>query len=106
MSDGRTQCAWICASIHAGPSGSAWDTITVPSHAAKPVLEFLAYRIGVVSASEIADHKRYFNKCDLLDIAERAGFALVQHRYFELGFNNFALLRPSGRSCAEAIADA
>jgi SAM-dependent methyltransferase len=81
-------------------------TITVPSHAAKPVLEFLAFRIGVVSASEIADHKRYFNKGDLLDIAERAGFALVRHRYFELGFNNFALLRPSGRSHAEAVADA
>ena len=86
------------------PNGTL--TITVPSHAAKPVLEFLAFRVGIVSASEIADHKRYFNKRDLRDIAGRAGFGLVQHRYFELGFNNFALLRPSHPDRSQATANA
>lgn len=39
--------------------------ITVPSKYAKPVLEFLAFRVGVVSRDEILDHKNYFNKEDL-----------------------------------------
>src|SRR4029079_4754423 len=36
--------------------------LTVPSHAAKPVLEFLAYRLHLVSHAEIADHKRYYGR--------------------------------------------
>lgn len=35
---------------------------TVPSKAAKPVLEFLAYKVGIVSESEIRDHKCYYSK--------------------------------------------
>jgi ubiquinone/menaquinone biosynthesis C-methylase UbiE len=65
--------------------------ITVPSHAAKPVLEFLAFRMKVVSAAEIADHKRYFGKADLKAISAEAGLRMVQHKYFQCGFNNFAV---------------
>lgn len=39
--------------------------MTVPSKIAKPVLEFLAYRLHVVSEVEIKDHKQYFNRSDL-----------------------------------------
>lgn len=64
--------------------------LTVPSHAAKPVLEFLAYRLRIVSAAEIRDHKRYYNRTDLYAlIHERAGLRIVRHNYFQMGFNNF-----------------
>jgi ubiquinone/menaquinone biosynthesis C-methylase UbiE len=64
--------------------------LTVPSHAAKPVLEFLAYRLRIVSAEEIRDHKRYYGRRDLYDlIQERVGLRIVKHNYFQLGFNNF-----------------
>jgi len=62
---------------------------TVPSKAAKPVLEFLSYKLGIVNEAEIRDHKQYFNKKDLLEIFAKAGFEKVEHRYFQFWMNNF-----------------
>ena len=63
--------------------------LTVPSHAAKPVLEFLAYRVHVVSEAEIRDHKRYYGAGDLRALLQGTGLAIERHRYFQLGMNNF-----------------
>jgi 2-polyprenyl-3-methyl-5-hydroxy-6-metoxy-1,4-benzoquinol methylase len=68
--------------------------VTVPSRAAKPVLEFLAYRLHIVSEPEIRDHKRYYVREDLAELASATGFALQHHRYFQFGMNNFAVLTP------------
>ena len=68
--------------------------LTVPSHAAKPVLELLAYKLKLVNPAEITDHKRYYGKRDLRELSEQAGFRMRTHRYFQLGFNNFATLEP------------
>ena len=62
---------------------------TVPSKTAKPVLEFLSYKLGIVNEAEIRDHKQYFNKKDLADIFSEAGFGKVEHRYFQFWMNNF-----------------
>jgi len=62
---------------------------TVPSKAAKPVLEFMAYKLRIISATEISDHKRYYNKLDLIEILTEAGFEYVTCRYFQFGMNNF-----------------
>jgi ubiquinone/menaquinone biosynthesis C-methylase UbiE len=66
---------------------------TVPSKAAKPVLEFLSYKLKIVNEAEIRDHKRYFNKRDLAEIFTEAGFREVRHRYFQFGMNNFFAAR-------------
>lgn len=65
--------------------------VTVPSYRAKPVLEFLAYRMRIISADEIMDHKRYFEKTDLLELFKKTGFSDCTHRYFQFGMNNFCL---------------
>jgi ubiquinone/menaquinone biosynthesis C-methylase UbiE len=65
--------------------------LTVPSKAARPVLEFLAFRLGVVSRSEIADHKVYYDRDSLGLALKLAGFTLLCHRYFQLGMNNFCV---------------
>jgi len=62
---------------------------TVPSKAAKPVLEFLSYKLGIVNEAEIRDHKQYFNKNDLAEIFAKAGFGKMEHKYFQFGMNNF-----------------
>jgi ubiquinone/menaquinone biosynthesis C-methylase UbiE len=36
--------------------------LTVPSVWSQPVLEFLAYKLKIVSEAEIRDHKRYYNR--------------------------------------------
>jgi ubiquinone/menaquinone biosynthesis C-methylase UbiE len=66
---------------------------TVPSKAAKPVLEILSYRLKIVNEAEIRDHKRYFDKKDLVEIFAEAGFEKVRHRYFQFGMNNFFTAR-------------
>ena len=66
--------------------------LTVPSHAAKPVLEFLAFKLKLVNPAEIADHKRYFGRMDLQALGEEAGLRMITHKYFQMGFNNFATL--------------
>lgn len=63
--------------------------LTVPSWYAKPVLEFLAFRMGIVNPEEIRDHKQYFNREDLLDIiGATPGLRVVKHEYFQWRFNN------------------
>jgi len=61
----------------------------VPSKAARPVLEFLAYRLGVVSEAEIRDHKQYYDRRSLIALLRDSGLAIERHRYFQLGMNNF-----------------
>ena len=75
--------------------------MTVPSHAAKPVLELLAFRLGFVSAAEIRDHKRYYGRADLKRLIDGSGsLRVVTHRYFQLGFNNLVFARRLGRDGA------
>ncbi|KKI99029.1 class I SAM-dependent methyltransferase [Prochlorothrix hollandica] len=66
--------------------------LTVPSVWSQPVLEFLAFKIKIVSATEIADHKRYYNFENLhKSIIEDSGFTSMSHRYFQLRMNNFCI---------------
>lgn len=67
--------------------------LTVPSKSAKPVLEFLAYWLKIISEDEIRDHKRYYNRGDLYDFLHHIGFIEIEHRYFQLGMNNFCLAK-------------
>lgn len=67
--------------------------LTTPSTAAKPVLEFLAFRLRLIDEEEIRDHKHYFSKRELLNLFKKIGFKDVKHSYFELGFNHFMIAR-------------
>lgn len=59
--------------------------ITTPTPAAKPLLEFLAYRLNFISAEDIKDHKQYLNKRQLSALFEL--FRKVDIRYFQFGLN-------------------
>lgn len=64
--------------------------ITVPSVWAQPVLEFMAYKLRIVSEAEIRDHKRYYNRENLKKVLiEDNRFQEFTHQYFQLGMNNF-----------------
>jgi 2-polyprenyl-3-methyl-5-hydroxy-6-metoxy-1,4-benzoquinol methylase len=78
--------------------------LTVPSNAAKPVLEFLAFRLGIVSAAEIRDHKCYYNKDLLRQVLSNTGLVMEDHRYFQLGMNNFVVCAKQPIS-ANAVSD-
>lgn len=64
--------------------------ITVPSVWSQPVLEFMAYKLRIVSEAEIRDHKRYYNREKLKKVLiEDNGFQEFNHQYFQLWMNNF-----------------
>lgn len=65
--------------------------LTTPSRRARPILEFLAFRLQLISAEEIVDHKRYYNSVSLKKALKGAGFAEsnIQVKKFQLGLNLF-----------------
>jgi ubiquinone/menaquinone biosynthesis C-methylase UbiE len=67
--------------------------ITVPSPIAKPVAEFLAFRLGLISVREIAEHKRYFWGKELVEMFKKAGFKEIKHEYFWFYWNNFVIAK-------------
>lgn len=69
--------------------------LTTPSPQAKPILEFLALKLGLISKQEILDHKRYFDKNTLLRSLVKSGFKRknIKIKYFELGMNILAIAK-------------
>jgi 2-polyprenyl-3-methyl-5-hydroxy-6-metoxy-1,4-benzoquinol methylase len=67
--------------------------LTVPSKIAEPVLQFLSYRIGIVSVTEVRDHKQYFDYDELKKLISQTGMTIERHRYFQLGMNNFCVVK-------------
>ncbi|PLX17589.1 MAG: class I SAM-dependent methyltransferase [Candidatus Muiribacterium halophilum] len=67
--------------------------MTVPSNLAKHVLEFLSYRLNLVSRAEIMDHKKYYNRQSLKRLSKKTGFFMTYHDYFECFMNNIAVFK-------------
>lgn len=66
--------------------------INVPTWLGKRFLEFSAFRLGTSPASEMDDHKMYFDKRDLWPPLVRAGFLPrnIHLKYHKFGLNLFA----------------
>jgi SAM-dependent methyltransferase len=64
--------------------------LTTPSPKGKPVLEFLAFRLGVIDRREIEDHKIYFDGNMLRELLQLAGFKseALKVTTFQIGLNN------------------
>lgn len=67
--------------------------LTTPTKISKPVLEFLSYKLGIVSRREIEEHKHYFNIKEIVELFSKYGFQKVDAKVFELGMNNYVLLK-------------
>lgn len=63
--------------------------LTTPSPAAKPVLEFLAFRLGIISRNDIADNKRYFAHLEISSIL--SDYSTVRIQSFQFGLNTLVL---------------
>ena len=68
--------------------------MTTPTPRARPVLEFLAYRLKVISGDEIRDHKLYYDQRLLCELLIRAGFTVTSYERFQLGMNSIAIATP------------
>ena len=68
--------------------------LTTPTPKAKKILEFLSFKLKLVSPREIAEHKNYFTKEDLLSLIpknKKLHFKII-HQYFEFGLNNLLVI--------------
>ena len=72
--------------------------ITVPTERAKFILEFLAFRLRVVSREELMDHRRYYSHDKLDKLLAGVGFNCSVMEKFELGHNLFCC---AGKSVVE-----
>lgn len=65
--------------------------LTTPSKSAKPVLEFLAFKLRVIDREEINDHKYYFNINELKQLLISCGWSKddIAAKTFLFGLNNF-----------------
>lgn len=66
--------------------------LTTPSPFSKPILEFLSFKLKIVSPVEIADHKHYYSKKEMVKIWRSRGFKKVETYSFEFGLNNLAVV--------------
>lgn len=65
--------------------------ITTPTKMAKPVLEIWAF-LGIVDKKNIEEHKHYWSKKELFDLAVKTGFTVKKYKKFQIGFNQFIIL--------------
>ena len=66
--------------------------LTTPTPASKPLLEFLAFKLKIISGPEIADHKHYYSRADIAALAAGQGLKCTTYRTFQFGLNSFAAL--------------
>ncbi len=69
--------------------------ITVPSKSAKWLIHFLAFGLGLISRSEIREHKRYYSLQSLKTLLSDCRFKDINIVTFEFGCNLFCSARKS-----------
>jgi SAM-dependent methyltransferase len=68
--------------------------LTVPGKRAEPILNFLAFKLGIINKKEIADHKKYYDLSDIEEIVKDVHkLEIKKHKYFQFGMNNFCIIR-------------
>jgi len=66
---------------------------TTPSKRSKKILEFLSYKLNLISKREVKEHKNYFDKKSLESILSGSKKGIkIHHEYFELGLNNLFVI--------------
>lgn len=68
---------------------------TTPTPRAKKILEFLSYRLNVISKEEIDEHNFYYDKEKLENLISKKDQINIKisHQYFEFGLNNIFVIK-------------
>ncbi len=71
--------------------------LTTPTPRGKLILEFMAFKLGVISSEEVADHKKYYGKKDLEAFANKHGYIINTYRTFQMGGNCLCVMEKKTR---------
>ena len=66
--------------------------LTIPTPKGQPIMEFLAFKLKIISEPEIRDHKKYYAKEDVQSVCELTQMNLSYHKYFQFGWNSIQVL--------------
>lgn len=67
--------------------------MTTPTPLSRPVLEFLAFRLHLISEREIRGHRHYYGRDEMESLARQAKFDIVRAAPFQGGLNSFYVLK-------------
>lgn len=81
----------ICTSL-LKPGGKL--VLTTPTPSSKPILEFLAFKLHMISEDEIRDHKVYYNKMKITSTLQRSGLSIIKYKTFQFGLNSLVVASP------------
>ncbi|MFA7301078.1 MAG: class I SAM-dependent methyltransferase [Candidatus Shapirobacteria bacterium] len=70
--------------------------LTTPTPMSKPLLEFLA-KTRIINKAEIEDHKKYYNKADIEQLAAKTGFEIISYKLFQFGLNSVVILEKNNK---------
>jgi 2-polyprenyl-3-methyl-5-hydroxy-6-metoxy-1,4-benzoquinol methylase len=65
--------------------------LTTPSPHSRFLLEFLAFKLKIISKEGVLDHKHYYSKQELKDLLLKFGFKIIKIKSFEFGMNFLAV---------------
>lgn len=67
--------------------------LTTPTPPSKPILEFLAYKLHIISENEIRDHKKYYCKKDVQKLIERCNLKIISYKLFQFRLNSCIIIQ-------------
>ena len=71
---------------------------TVPTPSARPVLEFLSFKLGLIDPSQISDHWVYYDDLWLKEIVALSPWRVKSYQRFQFGMNSQFILGKTGAS--------
>ena len=67
--------------------------LTAPGKKSQPLLEFMAYKLGIINADLIREHKRYYDKNEYILLSQKTNMNIKKFYHFELGMNTACILK-------------
>ncbi|MEM4216221.1 MAG: class I SAM-dependent methyltransferase [Candidatus Anstonellales archaeon] len=67
--------------------------LTTPTPRSRFLLEFMAFKLGLIAKEEIRGHTHYWNRSELVQFLKKKGFRKIAHSYFQFGFNQIIIAK-------------
>lgn len=65
--------------------------ITTPTPLSKGLLEYMAFKIHVISEEEIAEHVHYWSGAEIERLLKQYGFKIIKYKRFWFGMNSMCI---------------
>ena len=66
--------------------------LTAPGKKSKFILEFMAYKLKLINAELVAEHKRYYDEKEYNILSKKTNLSIKKFYYFEFGLNTACIL--------------